>query len=169
MNLTKNTTKFKGEIETYLRKRHNHLDLTIDKAFTSLKIKTCLCRANIIKKDGYDAAHLLLMLTILPILKIKTVHSFYKKHWLQWSKVRKDTFYRFKENTNYCWRTFFYKDRSIHVICRLKNSKVEYEYNGKVYQLCDLYQKVKHQLKKDQRTGLKFSKLRKKFSPIWLL
>ena len=29
MNSTKNTAKFKGEIETYLRKRHNHLDLTI--------------------------------------------------------------------------------------------------------------------------------------------
>jgi hypothetical protein len=36
MDLTKNTSKFKGEIETYLRKKHNHLDLTIDHAFTSL-------------------------------------------------------------------------------------------------------------------------------------
>jgi len=310
LNSTKNTAKFKGEIETYLRKRHNHLDLTINKAFTSLKIKTWLCRANIIKKDGYHAAHLLLILTILPILKIKTVHSFCQKHWLQWSKVRKDTFYRFKENANYRWRSFFYKinaqifkqtqvdkipqkelhaiiddsiltkvgkklenvcylydhslgrsvlgycivtlgiltghgfypvdfayyfgkrrnaktpfvigdqrqssgqrsfeaqkytkldlafmlieravncgiipgyvlfdswyawpvlinrirslkDKSIHVICRLKNSKVKYEYNGKAYQLCELYQKVKHQLKKDQRTGLMLKRVTVLFS-----
>jgi hypothetical protein len=51
------------------------------------------------------------------------------------------------------------KDKSIHVICRLKNNKVKYEYNGKAYQLCDLYQRVKRRLKKDQRTGLVMSQI----------
>jgi DDE superfamily endonuclease len=295
-----NAVKFKGEIETYLRNGQNHLDSRIDRVFTSLKIKTWLCKANIIKKDGYHAAHLLLVLTILPLLKIKTVHSFCKKHWQHWSMGRKDTFYRFKENASYRWRTFFYKvnaqifketnvdqlpqnelhaiiddsiliklgkmlenvcyhydhnvgrsvlgycivtlgiltghgfypvdfayyfskkrnaktpfiigdprsnsgqrsfeaehytklelafmlleravnagilpgyvlfdswyawpvlinrirnlkDKSIHVICRLKDSKVKYEYKSKKYQLSELYQKVKHSLRKDHRTGL---------------
>jgi ubiquitin len=44
--------------------------------------------------------------------------------------------------------------KSIHVICRLKDSNVQYEYNGKKYKLSALYQKVKSQLKKDKRTGL---------------
>jgi hypothetical protein len=101
--------KFKGEIESYLRKRQNHLDSRIHLAFNSLKIKTWLCKANIIKRDGYHACHLLFVLTLLPMLKIKTVHSFCKKHWQHWSESRKDTFYRFKNNASYRWRTFLFK------------------------------------------------------------
>jgi hypothetical protein len=40
------------------------------------------------------------------------------------------------------------------VICRLKDSKTKYEYQGKKYQLSALYQKVKNQLQKSKRTGL---------------
>ena len=43
---------------------------------------------------------------------------------------------------------------SIHVICRLKDSKVVYKYQGKKYRLSELYEKVKSALKKDVRTGL---------------
>lgn len=109
MNFITSTEKFMGEVENYLRKRQNHLDSRIDRVFTSLKIKTWLCRANIIKNDGYHASHLLMILTILPMLKVKTVHSFCKKHWQHWSSSRKDTFYRFKQKANYRWRTFLYK------------------------------------------------------------
>ena len=300
MNLITKHQKFKGEIENYLRKGPNHIDYRMDRAFSSLKIKTWLCKASIIKKDGYHAAHLLLILTMLPMLKIKTINSFCKKQWQQWSLSQKDTFYRFKHNTSFRWRSFLYKinsqiftdtqidqipqhqrhfiiddsilvklgkklenvsylydhnlgrsvlgycivtlgfltghgfypidfsfylskkrnrktpfvigdprsssgqrsyeahhysklelafrlidravscgllpgyvlfdswyswpvlinrirqlkDKSIHVICRLKDSKVRYQYNGKSYQLSELYQKVKHQLRKDARTGL---------------
>ncbi len=45
-------------------------------------------------------------------------------------------------------------NQSIHVICRLKDSKVKYEYKGKKYQLSELYQKVKSKFRKDSRTGL---------------
>jgi hypothetical protein len=45
-------------------------------------------------------------------------------------------------------------NESIHVICRLKDSNVQYEYKSKKYKLSELYQKVKHGLKRDQRTGL---------------
>jgi cell division protein FtsL len=306
MYFTTNAVKFKGEIENYLRKGQNHLDCRIHQVFTSLKIKTWLCKAGIIKKDGYHACHLLLVLTILPMLKIKTVHGFCKKHWQHWSTSRKDSFYRFKENTHYRWRTLLYKvntqifketrvdqlaqkqlhaviddtilskagkklenvcyyhdhnlgrsvlsycivtlglltghgfypidfayyfsnkrnrktpfvigdprsssgqrsfeaqqytklelafmlieravscgivpgyvlfdswyawpvlinrirnlaDKSIHVICRLKDSKVKYEYRGKTYQLSELYQKVKHGLRKDHQTGLLLKRVR---------
>jgi len=62
MKLTTKHQKCKGEIENYLRKGQNHIDYRIDRAFSSIKIKTWLCKANIIKKDGYHAAHLLLLL-----------------------------------------------------------------------------------------------------------
>ena len=45
-------------------------------------------------------------------------------------------------------------NKNIHVICRLKDSNVQYEYNEKKYKLSELYQNVKSQLKKDKRTGL---------------
>ena len=299
MSIT-NCEKFKGEIENYLGNGQNNLESKIDRTFSSLKFKTWLCKTNIIKKDGYHASHVLFILMILPLLKVKTVHSFCKKHWQHWSKARKDTLYRFKHNAAYRWRSFMYKinsqifkaieldntpqkeryfviddtilaklgkkienvsyiydhnlsrsvlgfcivtlglftahgfypldfayrfgqkrnkkspeenigdprkssgqrsfeakhytklelalmmiqsavncgivpgyvlfdswyawpdfingicniKESIHVICRLKDSNVQYEYKGRKYKLSELYLKVKHRLKRDQRTGL---------------
>jgi hypothetical protein len=50
------------------------------------------------------------------------------------------------------------------VICRLKDSKVLYEYKGKPHRLSDLYQKVKHQFKKDVRTGLLLTRINVKMT-----
>lgn len=103
-----NRTKFKGEIENYLRNGHSNFDSKIDQVFCCLKVKTWLSRTNIIKKDGYHASHLLFVLFMLPIFKINSVHGFCRKHWHHWSISKKDTFYRFKHNA-YRWRTFMYK------------------------------------------------------------
>ena len=64
--------RFKGEIENYLRNGQKHFDSKINDAFNSLKFKTWLSRCNIIKKDGYPASHLLFILFLLPVLKLKT-------------------------------------------------------------------------------------------------
>ena len=58
----------------------------------------------------------------------------------------------------YAWPSFIDQirkiDKNLHVICRLKDSKVNYEYNGKKYRLSELYQTTKGNLRKDKRTGL---------------
>ena len=51
--------KFKGEIEAYLSKEKNIFESRIDQVFRMLNIKTKLNQANIRKKDGYHASHLL--------------------------------------------------------------------------------------------------------------
>jgi hypothetical protein len=103
---TRNCRNFKGEIEFYLKNGQNVYDSKIDSVFQSLKFKTWLCRANIKKQEGYHAAHLLFILFMLPLLQLKTVNSFCRKQWQQWSRCRKDTYYRFKQNASYRWRTF---------------------------------------------------------------
>ena len=103
-----NHTKFKGEIESYLRNGQNKFDSKIDRAFSCLKFKTWLSRTQIRKKDGYPTSHLLFILFLLPVLKLKTVNSFCNKRWYQWSVCRKDAFYRFKQGA-YRWRSFMYK------------------------------------------------------------
>ncbi len=45
-------------------------------------------------------------------------------------------------------------DDDLHVICRLKDSKVLYEYKSNKCRLSDLYQKIKASMGKDSRTGL---------------
>jgi hypothetical protein len=100
--------KFKGEIENYLRIGQHYFDVKIDRAFCSLKIKTWLCRSNILKRDGYPASHLLLVLFMLPVLRLNTINTFCNKQWYQWSGARRDTFYRFKHRA-YRWRSFFYQ------------------------------------------------------------
>lgn len=106
--ITTKCKKFKGEIENYLRKGQNNFDAKIDQAFCSLKFKTWLCRSNIIKKDGYPASHILLILFVLPLLRLKTVNSFCNKQWHHWSIAGKDAYYRFKMRP-YRWRSFLYK------------------------------------------------------------
>jgi len=70
---TTNHKKFKGEIENYVNNRTNIFESRIDRAFSVLNFRTHLSRTNIKKKDGYHAAHLLFILTLLPLLKIDTV------------------------------------------------------------------------------------------------
>jgi hypothetical protein len=50
------------------------------------------------------------------------------------------------------------------VICRLKDSKVLYEYKGNKYRLSELYQKVKPSFKKDIRTDLLLKRVTVKLS-----
>ena len=102
--ITTKCKKFKGEIENYLRNGQNNFDVKIDRTFCSLKFKTWLCKSNIIKRDGYPASHVLLILFILPLLHLKTVNSFCNKKWHHWSAAGKDTFYRFKTQA-YRWRS----------------------------------------------------------------
>lgn len=68
-----NRTKFKGEIENYLRNGHGSFDSKIDQKFSCRKVKTWLSRTNIIKKDGHHASHLLFVLFMLPLFKINSV------------------------------------------------------------------------------------------------
>ena len=105
---TTNFKKFKGEIENYLAKEKNIFESQIDRVFRMLHLKTQLNRAKIRKKDGYHAAHLLLILTLLPLLRIPTVHSFCQKRWYHWCVARKDAFYRFKQAPSR-WRSFMYQ------------------------------------------------------------
>lgn len=101
--------KFKGEIENYLQKGNHNFESKINDAFSTLTVKTLLCQASIIKKEGYHASHLLFTLIILPLLRVNSIRGFCQKHWQQWSRARKDTLYRFKKNANYRWRTLMYK------------------------------------------------------------
>ena len=107
--VTTNCKKFKGEIENYLINGQNNFESKIDGTFSSLRFKTWLNRTNIKKQEGYHASHLLFMLVLLPFMKIKTVNGFCKKQWGHWSNSKKDTFYRFKRNAKYRWRSFMYK------------------------------------------------------------
>ena len=105
---SKKCKKFKGEIESYLRTSQNLFESKINRLFVSLKVKTWLQRTNIVKKDGYPAAHLLFVLFLLPLLKLDTIHCFCRKGWRQWSPSGKDAFYRFKQSC-FRWRSFSYK------------------------------------------------------------
>ncbi len=66
----------------------------------------------------------------------------------------------------FAWPSFINKIRSIkksiHVICRLKNNRIKYEYHGKRYNLSEIYQKVKNGFKKDRKTGLLLKRVKVK-------
>jgi len=98
---------FKGEIEAYLDKEGRIFEAKIDEGLKRLGFRTQMNKAKIIKKDGYHASEILFVLVLLPLLKIRTVRSFCRKHLEQYTSSRKDTFYRFKTR-GYRWRSFLY-------------------------------------------------------------
>ena len=99
--------RFKGEIQRYIEKSKGPFESKIREAFGTLNIKTILCRSNIVKKDGYHAAHLLFILLLMPFTSADSVHSFCGKFWKNWTQSHKDSFYRFKKNEKFRWRRFF--------------------------------------------------------------
>lgn len=99
------TKKFKGEVDKYLQKQRHNFESKIDAVFSTLGIKTCLCISRITKLTGYHPSNILFVLFMMPILNVKTVHSYCRRMWDGWFKSGKDAFYRFKENP-YNWRTF---------------------------------------------------------------
>ena len=104
---TTNRKKFKGEIERYLAKEKNIFESRIDRVFRMLNIKTKLNQSKIRKKEGHHPAHLLFIITLLPLFKIPTIHGFCRKNWHHWCAAKKDAFYRFKHAP--CrWRSFIY-------------------------------------------------------------
>jgi len=104
---TTNCRNFKGEIEKYLAKEKNIFESRIDRAFHMLHIKTKLNQTKIRKKEGHHPAHLLFIITLLPLFKISTINGFCAKNWDHWCSAKKDAFYRFKQAS--CrWRSFLY-------------------------------------------------------------
>ena len=89
---TKNINNFRGEIENFLGKDQNNFDSKINDVLTALNIKTILCQAGIIKKDGYHAAQIFLILLLLPMLSMKTIHCFFGKFWTHIFKCGKDVY-----------------------------------------------------------------------------
>jgi len=120
---TTNCKTFKGEIENYVCNGGHIFESRIDHVFSTLNIKTLLSRTKIKKNDGYHAADLLFLLTILPLLKIRTIHSFCQKQWDHWAVSRKDAFYRFKQKP-YRWRSFMYQvsQRILNSVYSIKSS-----------------------------------------------
>jgi hypothetical protein len=104
---TTNCKRFKGEIEKYLAKEKNIFESCIDRAFRMLQLKTKLNQNKIRKKEGHHPAHLLLIITLLPLFKIPTIHCFCMKNWYHWCSARKDAYYRFKQAPSR-WRSFTY-------------------------------------------------------------
>ena len=64
----------------------------------------------------------------------------------------------------YAWPSFISAVRNmnsaVHVVCRLKNTMVHYEYKGTPYRLSELYQKVTSTFRKDSHTGLLLARAR---------
>ncbi len=68
----------------------------------------------------------------------------------------------------YAWPSFIRAireiNKAVHVICRLKDTMVKYEYKRKKYRLSELYGKVRSTLRKDSRTGLLLARVTVKLS-----
>ena len=94
-------------LQKEIEKRNLILDSEIHTALQALRIKSLLCRSNIMKRKGYTTVTLLYWLLLLPFIMKRLAFL-----WTDNVSVgaRKDAYYRFLNNEYFNWRTF---------ICRL--------------------------------------------------
>jgi hypothetical protein len=93
-------------LQKEIEKRKLSLDSEIHTALQALRIKSLLCRSNILKVKGYTTASLLYRLLLLPFIMKQTTFL-----WIgnAFPDAKKDTFYRFLNNEYFHWRTFIYR------------------------------------------------------------
>jgi hypothetical protein len=82
------------------------LDSEIHPALQALRIKSLLCRSNIMKAKGYATVSLLYWLLLLPFIMKRTTFLWTGNAFLD---AKKDTFYRFLNNEYFHWRSFIYR------------------------------------------------------------
>lgn len=66
-----------------------------------------LCKAlGPFKLRGYSFESIFTMLLSLPFLGVETVNSMYNHYLIEQTTIKKDVFYRMKNNPRICWREF---------------------------------------------------------------
>ncbi|MBF0495583.1 MAG: hypothetical protein HQK58_03250 [Deltaproteobacteria bacterium] len=91
MRATKCQLKFKGDVDNYLSKSHNNIELIADRLLTLFNVKTIMGQCHIRQREGVHPADTLFLLIIIPLLKLKTIHSFCKYKIEDWAGCGKDT------------------------------------------------------------------------------
>jgi hypothetical protein len=98
--------RFQGQIETVLKNFRAGLELRIKELFSVLHIRSQMSGASIRKHEGFEAGHLLFVLTNLAFLQIKTVHDLLQRPLQSLFQAQKDAFYRFKK-AEWSWGPFY--------------------------------------------------------------
>ena len=93
-------------LQKEIEKRNLSLDSEIHTALQTLRIKSLLCRSNIMKRNGYTTVTLLYWLLLLPFIMKRTTFLWTGHTFLN---AKKDTFYRFLNNEYFHWRTLIYR------------------------------------------------------------
>jgi len=93
-------------LQKEIEKRNLSLDSEIHTALQALRIKSLLCRSNIMKARGYTTGALLYWLLLLPFIMKRTTFLWTGNAFLD---AKKDTFYRFLNNEYFHWRAFIYR------------------------------------------------------------
>lgn len=93
-------------LQKEIEKRNLTLDSEIHTALQALRIKSLLCRSNIMKRKGYTTVSLLYWFLLLPFIMKRTTFLWTGNTFLD---AKKDTFYRFLNNEYFHWRAFIYR------------------------------------------------------------
>jgi hypothetical protein len=92
------------EIASLLEKKNYSLDNIILSAMKNFNLKSLCASSGIQKKAGVNAFEIVSILLMLPLMKLESVHQFYKSAYSKVAEMKKDTIYRLKNNENYPWR-----------------------------------------------------------------
>ena len=104
----KNINEFQGQIKTALKEALPTLDLTCNRLFQRLRIKSHLTGAGIRKCEGYAAVHLVFVMFISVFLNLPGLCGPAHLNLTALTAAGKDAFYRLKHR-DLSWRSFLWR------------------------------------------------------------
>lgn len=93
------------EIENVFQIHGYSIDTIIFDVMKTFKLKTHCRQVGFQKQDGYTASEIVTLMLMLPLMLLKSINSFYKSEFQKVTAMKKDAFYRLKNNEKMPWRT----------------------------------------------------------------
>ncbi|GAB6171624.1 hypothetical protein JCM15765_11020 [Paradesulfitobacterium aromaticivorans] len=92
------------EIENVLQNHGYSIDTIIFDVMKTFKLKTLCRQVGFQKQEGYTASEIIMLMLMLPLMLLKSINSFYKSEFQKVTAMKKDAFYRLKNNEKMPWR-----------------------------------------------------------------
>lgn len=93
-----------NEIKTVFENNAYDIEDIIHGLFKKFNFKTICCKSGTSKEQGYSVSTIIILMTILPLLCLKSVSKFFSSKYTNITKMKKDVLYRFKNNSKVAWR-----------------------------------------------------------------
>ena len=97
-----------NEIKSVFNRHEFKIDTIISEIMKKFNFKTLCHKSGMVKQSGYNITEVITLMILLPLMLLKSTNALYKSYYSSITTMKKDVFYRLKNNEKMPWRTLLY-------------------------------------------------------------